>query len=186
MAGRVAATINSAFSPLSKGSLDCTWQNSGCPSESASLCRIQLRSSPACFSVSPGKHSSRSVRPISASSDGTPNRASHSRVSVATKVKKFTTISAVPMKWSSRSFWFCVATPVAQLLRWQIRKYLHPRATMGAVPKPKLSAPRMAALITSRPVFRPPSACRRMAPRRWLPRRVCCTSARPSSNGEPA
>ncbi len=53
----------------------------------------------------------------------------------------------------------CVATPVAQLLRWQMRRYLQPSATIGAVPKPKLSAPRMAALITSRPVLRPPSVC---------------------------
>ena len=35
-----------------------------------------------------------------------------------------------------------------------MRKYLQPSATMGAVPKPKLSAPMSAALITSRPVFK--------------------------------
>ena len=34
-------------------------------------------------------------------------------------------------------------------------------ATIGTVPKPKLSAPSSAALITSRPVLRPPSACTR-------------------------
>ncbi len=63
------------------------------------------------------------------------------------------------MKWSLRSWSSWVATPVAQLFRWQMRRYLQPRATIGAVPKPKLSAPRMAALMTSRPVFRPPSTC---------------------------
>ena len=36
-----------------------------------------------------------------------------------------------------------VATPVAQLLRWQMRRYLQPSTIIGAVPKPKLSAPAM-------------------------------------------
>ena len=53
-----------------------------------------------------------------------------------------------------------------------MRKYLQPMATIGAVPKPKLSAPRIAALTTSRPVFIPPSACTRTLPRKRLPRSV--------------
>ena len=76
--------------------------------------------------------------------------------------------------------------PVAQLFRWQMRRYLQPSATMGAVPKPKLSAPSMAALTTSSPVLRPPSVCRRILSRRSLACRVWCTSANPSSQGEPA
>ena len=53
----------------------------------------------------------------------------------------------------------CVATPVAQLLRWHILRYLHPIAIIGPVPKPKDSAPIIAALTTSSPVFKPPSTC---------------------------
>jgi hypothetical protein len=45
------------------------------------------------------------------------------------------------MVLAQRSSW--VATPVAQLLRWQMRRYLQPSTIIGAVPKPKLSAPRM-------------------------------------------
>ncbi len=90
------------------------------------------------------------------------------------------------MKYFERSTLCCVATPVAQLLRWQMRRYLQPSATIGAVPKPKLSAPRIAALITSSPVFRPPSVCRRTLWRRSLMRSVWCVSASPSSHGVPA
>ena len=145
-----------------------------------------VRSRLCCLAVSPGRHSSRSTRPISSSRERTPSLASHSRVSVATKVKKLTTRSTSPTKWVSLSCAFCVATPVAQLFRWQIRRYLHPIATIGAVPKPKLSAPKIAALTTSSPVFIPPSACRRTLPRSRLPRSVWCTSAIPSSQGDPA
>ena len=56
----------------------------------------------------------------------------------------------------------------------------------GAVPKPKLSAPRIAALITSRPVFRPPSVCRMVRSRRSLATSAWCDSATPSSHGTPA
>ena len=96
------------------------------------------------------------------------------------------TISGRPMKCFARSTSCCVATPVAQLLRWQMRRYLQPSATIGAVPKPKLSAPRIAALMTSRPVFRPPSVCRRTRSRRPFVRSVWCVSASPSSHGVPA
>ena len=76
------------------------------------------------------------------------------------------------MKYFERSTLCCVATPVAQLFRWQMRRYLQPSATIGAVPKPKLSAPMMAALTTSRPVFSPPSVCRRTRWRRSFARSV--------------
>ncbi len=36
-------------------------------------------------------------------------------------------------------------------------RYLQPNAIIGVEPKPKLSAPKIAALITSKPVFKPPS-----------------------------
>ncbi len=116
----------------------------------------------------------------------TPSLASHSRVSSATKRKKLTTISGRPMKCSLRSVMFCVATPVAQLFKWQMRKYLQPSAIIGAVPKPKLSAPRIAALTTSRPVLRPPSVCTSTRPRRPLARNTCCASDKPNSHGVPA
>jgi hypothetical protein len=59
-------------------------------------------------------------------------------------------------------------------------------ATSGAVAKPNSSAPRSAAIATSRPVFRPPSVCTRIRPRRSFRTRVCCVSARPTSQGMPA
>ena len=95
-------------------------------------------------------------------------------------------MSASPTKCSRRSTAFWVATPVAQLLRWQMRRYLQPIAIIGAVPKPKLSAPRTAAFTTSRPVFMPPSACSRTLPRRPLARSATWASATPSSQGPPA
>ncbi|CRR20117.1 hypothetical protein PAERUG_P45_London_17_VIM_2_12_12_03596 [Pseudomonas aeruginosa] len=186
MAAFDSSTIFSASRPWSNGGFFSTSQNCGLSAGISSLPSNGARSRFCCLAVSPGRISSRSVRPISSPRLRTPRRASHSRVSVAMKVKKLITIAVVPMKWSLRNLSFCVATPVAQLFRWQMRRYLQPRAIIGAVPKPKLSAPRMAALITSRPVFRPPSVCTRTLPRRSLPRRVWWVSARPSSQGEPA
>ncbi|MNZ64715.1 hypothetical protein D3C78_828890 [compost metagenome] len=186
IAGRASSTIFSASRPWSNGGFFSTSQNCGLSAGMCALPSSGVRSRLPCLAVSPGSTSSRSVRPISSARLRTPSLASHSRVSSAMKVKKFITISTVPMKWSLRSWSFWVATPVAQLFRWQMRRYLQPRAIIGAVPKPKLSAPRMAALITSRPVFRPPSVCTRTLPRRSLPRRVWCASARPSSHGLPA
>ena len=90
------------------------------------------------------------------------------------------------MKYLVRSTLCWVATPVAQLFRWQMRRYLQPSATIGAVPKPKLSAPMIAALMTSSPVFRPPSVCSRTRWRSSLARSVWWVSARPSSQGVPA
>src|SRR3569833_4748694 len=67
-----------------------------------------------------------------------------------------------------------------------MRRYLQPSAIIGPVPKPKLSAPSIAALTTSRPVFKPPSVCSRTLLRRSLRRRVWCVSVRPSSHAPPA
>ena len=79
-----------------------------------------------------------------------------------------------------------VATPVAQLFRWQILKYLQPIAIIGPVPKPNDSAPRIAALTTSNPVFKPPSACSLTLCRKLLALKAWCASDNPSSHGEPA
>ena len=59
-------------------------------------------------------------------------------------------------------------------------------AIIGAVPKPNDSAPSSAALITSRPVFMPPSACTITRSRRPLAISDCRASDRPSSHGVPA
>ena len=67
-----------------------------------------------------------------------------------------------------------------------MRRYLHPSATIGALPKPKLSAPMIAAFTTSSPVFSPPSACSRTRWRSSLMHSVWCVSASPSSQGVPA
>ena len=59
-----------------------------------------------------------------------------------------------------RSTGSCVATPTGHVLRWHLRIMMQPSVTSGAVAKPNSSAPRMAAITTSRPVLRPPSVCR--------------------------
>ena len=139
-----------------------------------------------CLAVTPPPTSKSSLRPTNSSILRTPSSAITSLVSSAIKVNKCLTMSTVPRKWWSRSCWFWVATPVAQLLRWQMRKYLHPNATIGKVPKPKLSAPNMAAFTTSTPVLRPPSVCTLTLPRTPLPRKDWWASARPNSQGDPA
>ena len=90
------------------------------------------------------------------------------------------------MKWYFLSTLFWVATPVAQLFKWHIRRYLQPIAIIGPVPKPKLSAPREAALITSKPVFRPPSAWSLTFFLKLLALNVWCVSDKPISHGLPA
>ena len=52
--------------------------------------------------------------------------------------------------------------------------------------KPNSSAPRSAAIATSRPVLSWPSVCTRMRPRRSFRTSVCCVSASPISHGMPA
>src|SRR5690349_20142283 len=76
--------------------------------------------------------------------------------------------------------------PTGQVFKWHLRIMMHPAAISGAVAKPNSSAPRIAAIATSRPVLRPPSAWTAMRPRRRLSTSVCCVSARPISHGEPA
>ena len=61
-----------------------------------------------------------------------------------------------------------------------------PAAINGAVAKPNSSAPSSAPISTSRPVRSPPSTCTAMRPRRRLSTSVCCVSASPISQGEPA
>ena len=58
--------------------------------------------------------------------------------------------------------------------------------TNGAVANPYSSAPRSAAITTSRPVLSCPSAWTTTRPRRPLSSRVCRVSAKPNSQGAPA
>ena len=63
---------------------------------------------------------------------------------------------------------------------------MQPSATSGAVAKPNSSAPSKAPITTSRPVLSWPSISTTIRLRRSLSTRVCCVSARPSSQGTPA
>ena len=107
------------------------------------------------------------------------------RASSAMKRMKFTTCSGFPV-YFARSSGFWVATPAGQVFRWQTRIMMQPVATSGAVAKPNSSAPRSAAMTTSRPVFSWPSVSTAMRLRRLLRTRVWWVSARPSSQGRPA
>ena len=108
-----------------------------------------------------------------------------SRTSSATKKKKLTTCSGVPLK-RLRSSGSCVATPTGHVLRWQARIMMQPVAISGAVEKPISSAPSSAATTTSRPVLSWPSVWTQMRERRSLSTSVCCVSASPISHGMPA
>ena len=108
-----------------------------------------------------------------------------SRTSWAMKRMKFTVSSGRPVKFL-RSSGSWVATPTGQVLRWHTRIMMQPRVTSGPVAKPNSSAPRRAAMTTSRPVFSWPSVSTTMRERRLLRTRVWWVSARPSSQGRPA
>ena len=93
--------------------------------------------------------------------------------------------SGVPTK-RFRSTGSCVAMPTGQVFRWHFRIMMQPMATSGAVAKPNSSAPSSAPMITSRPVFSPPSTCSETRERRPCSTRICCVSASPISHGVPA
>ncbi len=63
---------------------------------------------------------------------------------------------------------------------------MQPIVIIGAVEKPNSSAPRQAAMTTSRPVLKPPSVSSETRERSPLSTSVWCASARPSSQGRPA
>ena len=58
-------------------------------------------------------------------------------------------------------------------------------AKSEAVPKPNSSAPRIAAIITSRENLRPPSTRREIRERRPARTKVSCVSRKPISQGKP-
>ena len=100
-------------------------------------------------------------------------------------MKYAATPSGVPVKLARRwGRW--VATPGLQVSRWQARSMMQPSAIIAAVPKLYSSAPRRAAIITWRPVLKPPSTRRRTRPRSPLSTRARWVSASPISHGMPA
>ncbi len=94
------------------------------------------------------------------------------------------TWSGVPAK-RLRSSGSWVAIPTGQVFRWQTRIMMQPLAISGAVAKPISSAPSIAAIATSRPVFSWPSVWTQMRERRSFRSSVCWVSARPISHGMP-
>ncbi len=95
------------------------------------------------------------------------------------------TFSGVPVNLS-RSASSCVQTPTGQVLEWHWRTMMQPMATSDAVPMPNSSAPSIAAITTSRPVFRPPSVRSFTRWRRRLSVSTWWVSDRPISQGRPA
>ena len=98
--------------------------------------------------------------------------------------KKVVTNSGAPAK-RLRSSGSWVAMPTGQVFRWQTRIMTQPMTTSGAVANPNSSAPRSAAMTTSRPVLSCPSTWTTMRSRSLLRTSTCWVSARPSSHGTP-
>ena len=125
------------------------------------LCRIPLRSSDAALAdVGFSFTFRRSVRPTSSSTVRTPSFAMYSLSSSAINLMKFITYSGFPAN-RLRSSGFCVATPTGHVSRLQTRIMTHPIVTRGAVANPNSSAPKSAAIATSRPLMSLPSVSMR-------------------------
>mmetsp|Transcript_9151 Transcript_9151/g.30125 ORF Transcript_9151/g.30125 Transcript_9151/m.30125 type:complete len:265 (-) Transcript_9151:820-1614(-) len=127
----------------------------------------------------------RSLRPIISSRERYPMRASVSRISLATKTKKFTRSAGVPGK-RARSSSRCDATPTGQLLVWQTRAMMQPVAIIAMVPNPYSSEPMRAESTTSEPLLSPPSHLSTTRSRSPFASRVLCASINPISTGPPA
>ena len=104
----------------------------GAPSRAARCgARMWVRSTPRAFQCSIACPApSRSTRPIASSSERRPSEARISRTSSATKKKKLTTCSGVPLK-RLRSSGSWVAMPTGQVFRWQARIMMQPVAISG-------------------------------------------------------
>ena len=72
------------------------------------------------------------------------------------------------------------------MFSWHCRTILHPNAKSGKVPKPNLSAPKVAAIITSFAERNPPSTSRSTLSLILLTTNAWCVSLSPSSQGDPA
>ena len=98
----------------------------------------------------------RSILPTSSSTVLTPSFDIYSLSSEATNIIKFITYSGLPGNFFLSSG-FCVATPNGQVSRLHTLIIAQPSVISGAVAKPNSSAPRIAAITTSRPVMSLPS-----------------------------
>ena len=127
----------------------------------------------------------RSLLPTISSRLRIPSFAIYSRSSSARKRIKFTTYSGFPLNLL-RSSGFWVATPTGQVSRLQTLIMTQPMVTKGAVANPNSSAPRSAAMATSRPLISFPSVSIITRFRRPFFCNVWCVSASPSSQGSPA
>ena len=108
-----------------------------------------------------------------------------SRSSHAIKVMKFMRCSGLPAKRARRhSFW--VAIPTGHVFFEHTRIIMQPSETRGAVANPYSSAPRSAAIATSRPVMSLPSVSILTRDLRPLSMSAWWVSATPSSHGRPA
>ena len=145
------------------------------------LLRIFLRSS----SVSTSFVFKRSILPTSSSTVLTPSFDIYSLSSSATNIIKFTMYSLLPLK-RFLSSGFCVATPNGQVSRLHTRIIAQPKVTSGAVAKPYSSAPKIAAIATSRPVISLPSVSITTLFLSPFIISVRCASASPNSHGSPA
>ena len=127
----------------------------------------------------------KSVLPIISLIDLNPSEASISLTSIATNLNKFTTFSGVPVNFSLKEgSW--LQTPTGQVFEWHCLTIIHPIATKEEVPMPYSSAPIIAAMTTSLPVFKPPSVLSVTLCLRLFKVRTWLASVSPISQGIPA
>ena len=76
--------------------------------------------------------------------------------------------------------------PTGQVFSWHCLTILHPKAKRGKVPKPNLSAPRVAPITTSFAERSPPSTSSKTLSLMLFKTKAWCVSLSPNSHGEPA
>ena len=113
-----------------------------------------------------------------------PRPANISLTSSATNENKLITFSGVPPNFFLKSS-SCVQTPTGQVFEWHCLTIIQPIATKDAVPIPYSSAPKIAAITISLPVFIPPSVLSVTLFLKPLRVRIWCTSLNPNSQGSP-
>ena len=127
----------------------------------------------------------KSVLPIISLTDLNPNDASISLTSVAANLNKLTTFSGVPVNFSLKDLSW-LHTPTGQVLEWHCLTIMQPMATNEDVPIPYSSAPIIAAITTSLPVFKPPSVLNVTLCLKLFNVRIWFASVNPISHGMPA
>ena len=169
VSGTSFITGNSQYLLLFPGS---AWTNKGFKSKSSKFGDALLT----CIN--------KSVLPIISFNDLNPNSARISLTSVAIKVKRFTILSGVPVNFSLNfSSW--VQTPTGHVFEWHCLTIIHPIATKAVVATPYSSAPIIAAITTSLPVFIPPSVLSVTLCLKLFNVKTWLASVRPISHGIP-